>query len=540
MTLYIYLLTVHLLSWSSARASAVGGHILNLRRSPSSFLAQTTAACLGQYTWMQNSKGQSPCLVAAYVNGACASGTWIVPLLQPGQKYDLPNATTANGCTCSWATYNLLSACTVCQGDAIAPAVQNWDAYRSQCGNFQSTTLYFPANITFPNSSSIPFWASTNPETWQDAHFNVQAAQSIANEGKPDLNPTTNSAQNSKPKSSVSIGALIGGIIGGVAVVAFIITSMCFFCRCRQKGSVTAHSTSTIPSGVKPQSIRSPWGSQRQYYSSSHQRSMSNMSRTTINSEASYRGMHQVVAAAMNNGANTSMSPPPLPHSPPPLPNSPPPVQTSVSPGPMSPALTHSSSFRSILSLIHHRQPSHVEPFTDTQPTGSGLTRKEVEERVGPAVPEQVASSTEDGRPHDASTTITTEPSETTEDDEPRRPMRRLNPPAYTPYPTGAPSFNSPLFGGDGARGVRPEKGGDSDTQETGTNVTPPGSGSGAALMSQLGIVQRPGPAVQLPSSNRHPPSYGNNREPAAPAENEGGLRLVTRQSLETLRTTSD
>ena len=33
---------------------------------------QTSAACLPDYSWMVNSKGVSPCLLAAVVEGACA------------------------------------------------------------------------------------------------------------------------------------------------------------------------------------------------------------------------------------------------------------------------------------------------------------------------------------------------------------------------------------------------------------------------------------------------------------------------------------
>jgi hypothetical protein len=68
--LYTYLLTTFF--WSTAEATFLRD-VFSLRRSPVSYLAQTTALCESQYSWMQNSKGQSPCLVAAFVEGACAA-----------------------------------------------------------------------------------------------------------------------------------------------------------------------------------------------------------------------------------------------------------------------------------------------------------------------------------------------------------------------------------------------------------------------------------------------------------------------------------
>jgi hypothetical protein len=52
-------------------AEAVAVH---LRSNRGVLLAQTGAVCAEEFTWMQNSLSQSPCLVAAFVVGACASG----------------------------------------------------------------------------------------------------------------------------------------------------------------------------------------------------------------------------------------------------------------------------------------------------------------------------------------------------------------------------------------------------------------------------------------------------------------------------------
>ncbi|KAJ6613952.1 hypothetical protein B0H10DRAFT_2221802 [Mycena sp. CBHHK59/15] len=178
-------------------------------------VAQTEAQCSSDFNWAQNSIGLSPCLLTAFVWGTCFSGSWNVQQLPAGTKYDNPNGTTgtANLCTCSWAAYNLISACTACQG--LDASVQNWAGYTQDCGGFLSDT-YFPSTISLPGTA-IPFWAGTDPRIWNDAHFDVSQAQALAKEGKPDLVQGQNSASN---KNKAPIGPIVGGVIGGLAVLA--------------------------------------------------------------------------------------------------------------------------------------------------------------------------------------------------------------------------------------------------------------------------------------------------------------------------------
>ncbi|KAF9463134.1 hypothetical protein BDZ94DRAFT_639126 [Collybia nuda] len=74
------------------------------------------AKCLDDFIWMQNSAGMSPCLVSSGVFAACAGPAWNIPSLNNTVHYTSPNGTTANDCSCSWSAYNLLGACTACQG----------------------------------------------------------------------------------------------------------------------------------------------------------------------------------------------------------------------------------------------------------------------------------------------------------------------------------------------------------------------------------------------------------------------------------------
>lgn len=57
---------------SNATSGNVRGELTNETNSLGS--AQTSAVCQDGFGWMSNSRAQSPCLVAAYLEGACGTG----------------------------------------------------------------------------------------------------------------------------------------------------------------------------------------------------------------------------------------------------------------------------------------------------------------------------------------------------------------------------------------------------------------------------------------------------------------------------------
>lgn len=198
----------------------------NLLLSRGQASVNVTAECLSQFSWMNNGMNQSPCVVAAWEQEACGSNTWNIPALGSKLKYDPPNATTKNPCTCSWATYNLISACTVCQN---SDNFVSWGTWLDNCdASYVSNTTYFPydKDDRLPNETAIPFWAATNPITWDSAKFNATQAQAIQNQGHADLNGAPVPTATSSPKKS-DTGAIVGGVVGGLAVIAltvFVIT----------------------------------------------------------------------------------------------------------------------------------------------------------------------------------------------------------------------------------------------------------------------------------------------------------------------------
>ncbi|KAJ7447910.1 hypothetical protein B0H11DRAFT_351159 [Mycena galericulata] len=228
---------------------------------------QSQAVCSPDFDWADNSQNLSPCTITASVWGSCFTGGWNVPALQSAQQqYTNPNSTTANLCTCSWAAYNLISACTACQG--FDSAVQNWAAYTQSCGGFLTNT-YFPSNITLPLGTAIPFWATTNPQSWNDARFDASEAQVLAKEDKPDVVPTVGSSN--KKGEAPPIGAIVGGVVGGLAVLAIggIIAFWIIRKRKRQ------HEQLASEHGTHPYMVRPP-----------HGRSTSDVSKNSINPQS--------------------------------------------------------------------------------------------------------------------------------------------------------------------------------------------------------------------------------------------------------------
>jgi len=203
------------------------------------------ATCIDGYSWMDDSQGYSPCLTAAYVEGACTGNTYTQPVLTSGYSYLLPNSSNANACYCSWSSYNLMMACTLCQ-EVNNTIVWNWPQWASGCTTNQSWTQeYFPSGYPLAGGASIPYWATTNPSTWQYEMFNIPDANATYQKNSSSITPSasleplssssglspSSSGSGSSPSSSSSsssskstdVGAIVGGTIGGAAALLFLV-----------------------------------------------------------------------------------------------------------------------------------------------------------------------------------------------------------------------------------------------------------------------------------------------------------------------------
>ncbi|KII86292.1 hypothetical protein PLICRDRAFT_43886 [Plicaturopsis crispa FD-325 SS-3] len=195
--------------------------------------AETTAICTKSFSWMKNERGFSPCFLAAYIVGACTRNhAWFIPRLQAGNKYDVPEGSTVNACSCSWASYNLLQACAVCQetgGFAVS-----WVAYQNPCSEYLSATTYLPEGDTLPNNATLPAWAGTDPKSWTYACFNASEAEALSGSSHPDLVPNSNVDNSSSSQHQISAGAIIGSVLGGF--VGLVLLGLCLaFCILRKR-----------------------------------------------------------------------------------------------------------------------------------------------------------------------------------------------------------------------------------------------------------------------------------------------------------------
>ncbi|KAF8430461.1 hypothetical protein L210DRAFT_3072207 [Boletus edulis BED1] len=207
--------------------------------SPQVFNIVSNATCLEpDYTWMNNTEHQSPCLAVAYVIAACDGDTWTQPALPPGYSYDSPNGTTATPCYCSWSCYNLMMACTLCQSPAYASDLKTWPSFSQNCPSNYKDEVFPQGYVLANNASSIPYWATIDPTTWPSELFDITQAESYANQSHSDYFPSNlspnSTSTSSSAGSSTNLGAIIGGTVGGVAGLFLVLIGGCFLYKRRQ------------------------------------------------------------------------------------------------------------------------------------------------------------------------------------------------------------------------------------------------------------------------------------------------------------------
>ncbi|KAH9941833.1 uncharacterized protein BXZ73DRAFT_98221 [Epithele typhae] len=223
---------------------------------------------------MSNSKGQSPCLVASFLEASCFPPDPTVRALgEVGGAYAGPaSADDANPCVCSTVTYSLLAACALCQSGSSPIPISSWPVFSQQCPG-EST---FVGVFTQPVSSGteIPAWpkaaltdagafdpaaafalafkasqsssaslaASRSPSplhlttgaSLSSVHFSAPSSLATATSISGATSP---SSSDSQKKSNAA--AIAGGVVGGVVLVLLGgVLLMCTMRRraCRAKG----------------------------------------------------------------------------------------------------------------------------------------------------------------------------------------------------------------------------------------------------------------------------------------------------------------
>jgi len=212
---------------------------------PVGIVAQSSeATCLPAYGWMNNTKAQSPCLVAAYLISVCDVAPFVVQPLPPTFHYNGPFATGQSTCGCSSVTYSAFSACAICQNATET----NWSLWSFNC----STVFVgsYPPGV--PGGTAVPQWMFQNVTT--NDVFDATLAQSVGDSPESTANQAQSSVFNSAtatgaqatltaepigsstPTStptpsdgSSNTGAIVGGVVGGVVGLLAIVGLAAYF-----------------------------------------------------------------------------------------------------------------------------------------------------------------------------------------------------------------------------------------------------------------------------------------------------------------------
>ncbi|KAB5593414.1 transmembrane protein [Ceratobasidium theobromae] len=232
--------------------------------------AWSNATCVDQL-WSINSRQQSPCLVSAYLSAQCTTDNyWGVPEIGTEGPYSPPSGTYANLCRCNSVQWNLLSACSMCQGGPSG----TWQEWITNCTQAVTTVGDYPLPV--PAGVSIPHWAyydftatgvfnaviasqQSGPESSAVASATsataVNTRQAGGGSATAVASPSTTlypTGSSSKSSGSSNIGAIVGGAVGGVLGLALIGVIAFFLVR---KGKQTKDTT---PASQYPQSNYDP------------------------------------------------------------------------------------------------------------------------------------------------------------------------------------------------------------------------------------------------------------------------------------------
>ncbi|EJT99086.1 hypothetical protein DACRYDRAFT_118358 [Dacryopinax primogenitus] len=219
----------------------------------------TNATCASTYDWMSNAEGQSPCLVAAGLQGVCNNNKWFIPSLPSGTHYVGPTSPSLGTlCICNTVVYNLVSACAACQGGEWVA----WADWTSNCSVSVMTRGSFPGPV--PGGTSIPAWAEV--DTSLEGTWNAIEARGVAGSALPDTFPSstasttsTATATSTSPPSDSSkpnIGAIVGGVLGGIALLLIAILVFLFLRRRSKRRTAAAETAIPLPASYSSLSSR--------------------------------------------------------------------------------------------------------------------------------------------------------------------------------------------------------------------------------------------------------------------------------------------
>ncbi|KIJ36217.1 hypothetical protein M422DRAFT_261547 [Sphaerobolus stellatus SS14] len=158
-----------------------------------------TASCVADSNvgWTLNSKGESPCKVAAQLQAACHNGSFALAPLGFEYQYPGPPIGGSNEYACSTVTFSLMAACADCQKGFP----ETWSVWKTNCTPGEIGLQTFPKGI--PMNVSIPTWAFLDVTGFDE--WDPQASLTEHEKGTPDvtsLNAINGTSSPITPQSS--------------------------------------------------------------------------------------------------------------------------------------------------------------------------------------------------------------------------------------------------------------------------------------------------------------------------------------------------
>ncbi|KAI0773759.1 hypothetical protein C8Q74DRAFT_779488 [Fomes fomentarius] len=160
----------------------------------------SNAQCVSEYAWMSNSKGQSPCLVTAYLFVPCVGTADAVVDQVPSSDQFYLGPQESSECACNTVMYSLLTACERCQ---FAPDVSlhalPWSGWSENCTS--TSLMTYP--LTIPGGTAVPAWAFQDVTT--NDRFDVADAEAEALQDLPDTTASVLPSSTSAPPTSTLV-----------------------------------------------------------------------------------------------------------------------------------------------------------------------------------------------------------------------------------------------------------------------------------------------------------------------------------------------
>ncbi|KAH7929702.1 hypothetical protein BV22DRAFT_1029104 [Leucogyrophana mollusca] len=193
--------------------------------------------CFSNYTWANNNMGQTPCVVASYLQAPChPNGANITALTNSSYEYTPPQVVTQ--CECNTVLYSLVSACGGCQG-------AEWVTWQYWITNCSGNTYNEEYPRPLPSQTEVPAWAylGLTNGTWDPvaAQQDLSAPESSASAVPSSTaisTPSTSASTTSTPTpKSSNVGAIVGGVVGGVVGLAILSILIFLFLRRRSRST---------------------------------------------------------------------------------------------------------------------------------------------------------------------------------------------------------------------------------------------------------------------------------------------------------------